>query len=483
MNRKKIKRVASCIITIGLTFFFLIYLMQLLERKVAYEKYTAFFEEEEDFDVFLFGTSHMKYGILPMELWHDYGIVSYNFGTNQQFLPTTYWQMENVLEHTTPKLIVIDCFYLSSPTKASGSLHDTLDAIPLSRTKYNAILDLIGDEDEYTDKEFIWDYYIYHNRWNELTEADFEQVDTAAKGGDYLIGIETGDGSTEIPRDNKFEGDSASIEYLEKIIEDCKRRGIEVLLVYLPSSIWGSAPLEANRVYDIAEQYGVDYINFLDLNVVNNEVDYFDDNHMNLAGCKKATDYLGQYIMEHYAISDKRENAAYDDWNTAYDDYSNAVNADIKNYESLDYYTLFLHNKNYLTFVEINNPEIWDNSYYCDLFESLGVEQSKITDDTDLLVIQNAGEQIAYLEKFLESEHDIETEMGRIQIFASESGTYGVYLENSELYTMTEEQYQDSDIQIVIVDRNTREVVDQSGFHRKKNAGRQGAVRIYTKAE
>lgn len=484
MNGKKIKRAAGCIITIGLIVFFLGRLTGVLGRKIADIKYTAFFEEEEDFDVLFFGTSHIKYGISPMELWHNYGIVSYNFGTNQQLLPTTYWQMENVLDYTSPKLIVIDCFFLASSEKATESLHDTLDAIPLSRTKLNALSDLIGNgERGYAYKEFIWDYYIYHNRWNELKEEDFEQVETYAKGGDYIVEIETGDGRMETAGENKLETDSASVEYLEKMIEDCQRRGIEVLLVYMPASIWADAPMEADRVYDIAGQYGVNYINFLDLNVVNDKVDYSDDNHMNLAGCRKVTDYLGQYIMEHYDIADQRDNAAFEDWNMDYEDYRNAVNTDLKSYESLDYYMLFLHNKNYLTFVEINNPEIWNNDYYCDLFESLGVNQDEITSDTDLLIIQNAGGQVEYLEKFRESEQNVTTELGEIQIFASESGTYGVYLEGDEIYAVTEEENRSSDIQIVIVDKDTREVVDRSSFAKRADAGRQKAARIYTKTQ
>lgn len=156
MNRRKIKNAAGCIITIGLTLFLLCGLSKVLERKAADMKYTDFFEEEEDFDVLFLGTSHVKYGILPMELWHDYGIVSYNLGTNQQFLPTTYWQMENALEYTSPKLIVIDCFFLSLEDLVSTSAHDSLDAIPFSKTKLDALSDLVGSgENGYTYGEFF----------------------------------------------------------------------------------------------------------------------------------------------------------------------------------------------------------------------------------------------------------------------------------------------------------------------------------------
>ena len=129
MNRAKMKKAVGCIVTMGLTIFLICGLSNVLERKIANIKYTHFFEEEEDFDVLFFGTSHMKYGILPMELWHDYGIVSYNLGTNLQLLPTTYWQMENVLEYTSPKLVVIDCFFLTSTGNISTSAHDSFDGV------------------------------------------------------------------------------------------------------------------------------------------------------------------------------------------------------------------------------------------------------------------------------------------------------------------------------------------------------------------
>lgn len=482
MNRRKIKNAAGCIITIGLTLFLLCGLSKVLERKVADIKYTDFLEEEEDFDVLFLGTSHMKYGILPMELWHDYGIVSYNLGTNHQFLPTTYWQMENALEYTSPKLIVIDCFLLSIDEIVSTNAHDSLDAIPFSKTKLDALSDLVGSgEKGYTYGEFFWNYSIYHNRWDELTENDFESTDTDTKGGDYIIEIESGPGLEQVPREKKLEGDTNAVIYLEKMIEDCQRRGIEVLLVYMPVLAWEDSPMEANRVYDIAEQYGVNYINFLDTDIIHYGADCSDDNHVNLAGTSKVTDYLGQYIMEHYDIADQRENEDFADWNLDYEVYREAVDADRANCESLDYYMLFLHHNDYLTFVEINNPAIWNDDFYCGLFESLGVNPEKITNETDFLVIQESGKQVDYFEKFRESENSIISKSGMIQIFASESGNYGAYLDGEELFSVSGEQGQIPEIRILIIDKDTKEVVDQSCFSKRTDADRREASRIFIK--
>ena len=140
-----------------------------------------------------------------------------------------------------------------------------------------------------------------------------------------------------------------------------------------------------------------------------------------------------------------------------------------------------MHHNDYLIFVEMNNHAILNDDYYCGLFESLGVNPDKITDDTDFLVIQDAGKKVDYFEKFRESENNITSDLGTIQIFASESGTYGAYLNGEELFAVTPEQSQNPEIRIVVVDKSTKEVTDQSCFSKRTDADRHGAVRTYMK--
>ena len=148
-----------------------------------------------------------------------------------------------------------------------------------------------------------------------------------------------------------------------------KERGIEVLLTYLPFPAWEEAQKEANRVYDIAAEYGVEYINFLELDLINYKTDCSDDQHINLSGGRKVTEYLGQYIIDHYDVADHRNNAAYENWHEDYRNYRDNMVNGLYSYTSLDYYLLYLYDKEYLTFIEINSPEIWSD-YYADLFEN-----------------------------------------------------------------------------------------------------------------
>ena len=480
MDRKcKIQSVIGCIITLGIIIMLLWYSTDLMERKESRLKYISFFEQEADFDVLFLGTSHVINGIFPMELWNDYGIVSYNFGGHGNRLATSYWVMENAFDYTSPKLIVIDCYMLSEPDKIASDfshMHSVFDAFPFSKTKVNTVFDLLEMEvqEEEVDiddsktfvkqMELLWDYTIYHNRWNELGEVDFQPEAEKEKGAESRIAVRIPEKKNIISADSKLEEDTISVVYLEKTIQDCQDRGIDILLTYLPFPADEKEQREANRVYDIAERYGVNYINFLDMGIVSRETDYYDNDHLNPSGAKKVTDYLGQYILEQYSVPDQRGNKEYNDWYADYADYVEDKVSNLRKYESLDNYLMLLADKNYSVVVEVNDPMIWHYDSYIHLFENLGVNTSEITENTDFLVIQEAGRQVACFENFHESGSHVMTALGEFSLFMSETGDYGVYIDNEELYTVTSGQNMNTDIRIIVMDKNTAEIVDKRSF-------------------
>lgn len=79
-----------------------------MQDKNNAEKYMEFYKEKEDFDVLFFGSSRMLDGVYPIELWDTYQITSFNMAQHAESLPVTYWQIKNVLNYTTPKVIVVD---------------------------------------------------------------------------------------------------------------------------------------------------------------------------------------------------------------------------------------------------------------------------------------------------------------------------------------------------------------------------------------
>ena len=78
----RVRRMAAAI-CFGLILMIVVSVTQkLFERKYSYSKYYDFYSQQQDFDVLFLGTSHVINAVYPMELWRDYGIVSYNMANH-----------------------------------------------------------------------------------------------------------------------------------------------------------------------------------------------------------------------------------------------------------------------------------------------------------------------------------------------------------------------------------------------------------------
>lgn len=479
---QKIKIACGCIFTLGMMILSLRFCTDLAERKSSDFKYSPFFEQEEDFDILFLGTSHVINGIFPMELWKDYGMVSYNFGGHGNAVATSYWVMKNALDYTTPKLVVVDCLGMDYNAKTSSSfdqVHLSFDAFPFSITKCFAAFDLLKDDimeknketgavldaAQRTEMSLLWDYSVYHSRWNELSFGDFERTSSREKGAESRIAVSAPAQAPDVAPDKKMEGERTAIDYLCKIIEECKSRDVEVLLVYLPFPATEGQQMEANRVTDIAKSYEVNYINFLDRNLVNYMTDCYDPNsHLNPSGARKVTDYLGQYISSHYDVTDHREDAAYRSWHDDYDDYRNFKAENLKNQSALDVYLMLLADKNYDVFIEICDTVILKNEHYRTLFENLGIDCKRIGKHTDGIFVMEAGRHVDMLDHFQTGTGAYQTSIGKVKCLYREDEGRSVYLGDKLLYRVAADQDETIDLRIAVFEKDSMQMVDQVGF-------------------
>lgn len=471
-------RIISCALTICLLAVSLNFLTNLMENKESYIAYQPFYEQEADFDVLFMGTGHVKNDFYPMELWNDYGIVSYNFGGHSQYMATMYWQIENALDYTTPKLIVLDCLWIERNPKFSHliSVHRALDIFPLSATKIKAAMDLLNDpvmlkgiEDgtvDYSKWEkpigLLWDFSIYHTRWNELTKRDFQAAPTLEKGAEELIIVDAAQDISKIDRSERLEEDTVGIEYLEKIIETCQKRGIDILLIFLPFSANEVHQRSANRVYDIAAEYGVNYINFLDMDIVNFDVDFATDTYLNPSGVRKLADYLAKYIVENYQIPDQRSNAEYSNWFEDYEVYKAKKRGYLQTQDSWDTYLMLLADRSLDAVIEISNPEIWSDNKFVSLVENLGIDMSGVSDMTNYLIIRKGGMQAEAASLDITADTQKNTAMGLLRISHDGSGEYSVYLNDVVCFSPGEGD--DGNIRIYVRDSENLNTVGQAAF-------------------
>lgn len=447
----------------------------LLENKLAYQKMGEFITTGEEYDVLFLGTSHMAMGIYPMELWEDYGIASYNLAGNGHPMASSYWVMMNAFDYAEPQLVVIDCYTLEKDVivpEDGKFTHESFDEIPISETKVRAVFDLFDDMD--SRMEYLWSFSMYHNRWSDLNKDDFVPEYGVDKGAYYNEMVEVPIDVPQIGHEQNIELDSISTLYLGKMIKECQRRNIDVLLTYLPFPAEEENQLVARAVNDIAVKYHVNYINFLERNDVNFDVDCNDPNsHLNASGARKVTQYLGNYIQTEYGIPDHRGEAEYDHWNEDYSKYSAYKVERLQSKESLKPYLMLLADKRYSYCLWVDKDTgIWsDDPQYRDLVYNLalGKDLEKLPDAIEqredyFVVVDNFSEKV--WECFGDEALDqIDTSFGTLTYSTEEENGQLYFNENEEDYII--EQYEDEgapEIQIIVIDNANGSIVDVARF-------------------
>lgn len=278
------------------------------ERKESVEHYNKFWDNPADYDVWFMGTSHVRFSMQPMELWREYGIRSYNLAAPSSYMSQTYWTLMCALQYSQPQVIVLDTYKVHRDVKnIEGKLiHTGFDSIPLSPVKVKAVCDLFSTWDNRF--EYICDFSIYHNRWEKLERNDFFVEPSVTNGGKFKDLVIDKSGYQMISREDNSGTDTESFTYLEKIIEECNRRGIHLVLTNIPFCSTKKVQRAMNAVPQMAKEHGVD---FLDLayqeGIVDYGVDFGDEAHVNLFGGRKLTRYVGNYLRDDCHLQDYRK--------------------------------------------------------------------------------------------------------------------------------------------------------------------------------
>lgn len=372
---------------------------RLFERKASRNAKGEFYVAKENYDVWFMGTSRMLNSAFPMELWNEYGITSYNLSGHAQFLPVTYWVMREALENKTPKVIVMDVMSIGAGDKVYTAdmayLHHSLDVMPFSPTKCEAVFDLLPEQDDRV--EFLCNLSIYHSRWEEIGVGDFKPELSKEKGAEARIHVNPVEAPALISEGNIDETETMGKEYLRRIIALCKEKNVKLLLANLPQS----ADEDSQRMYASASVFAdgenVDFINYLTrdkIGVIDYATDMFDnESHLNPSGARKVTRDLGKYLVEHYNLPDhRRADGALSEglitkWNQDYQVYRQYLMEIMEGTDCVDDILMLAADPS----IEINvsvgeNSQFLEGEFYKALFANLEKEAKsfEIVTDTGL---------------------------------------------------------------------------------------------------
>lgn len=400
----------------------------ILMRKDSRDKYHEFYTYAGDYDVLFFGSSHVYNGVIPIDLWDQHGITSYNMGISGNRMAMSYWALRNALEYSSPKLIVLDCAYLedhkASSTKSYN--HTLLDDMRHLPTKFSAVMDLFDSWDDRL--RYLFPFSIYHNRWSEISENDFESPSSKGQlGFSRLRTVKPASIPDFAAITEPAPVDNVSTDYLRRIIEECQAAGIDVLLTYIPFGASETSLNDAACIHSIAREYAIPYLSAPELCEkldprVDFGNDYEDNSHLNVSGAQKLSRVFGDYIAANYSLPDHRGESAFAHW----EELSNAFHTDyrgiLKRQEGVEAYLMALYHQGYSVLIEAGTPQLLKTPVVRAAMENLGADMRRITPRTDCILLGNLGQDSVYFEDFWSSPSNHDTFAGRLSLGSDATG-------------------------------------------------------------
>lgn len=271
-----------------------------------------YYEDKAPHEVLILGDCEAYENISTVELYKKYGISSYIRGNARQLTNQSYYLLEDALRYETPKIAVFSvCALQYEDNRNENYNRMTIDGMRWSPSKIDMIdSSKTGDE---TFISYVFPFLRFHSRWSDLKPSDFEYLfkkDRISVAGYYLRADTRPAGSFPSPKTlTEYTLPEKSMEYLDKMEQLCREKGIELVLIKAPIEYphWYNEWDEA--VSSWADAHNVRYFNMLKADTgIDLKTDSYDAGlHLNVKGAEKAADALGEYLLRDRALTDFRK--------------------------------------------------------------------------------------------------------------------------------------------------------------------------------
>lgn len=416
-------------------------------------------------DILFVGDSQVNSDILPMELWQRYGYTSYVLHANNNGIARSRAMLQLALQYCDPKVVVLSTdqyWEESSMERQIASYHKYADEFPLTRTKIDSTFQWV--QEPMQRAEILFPFLIYHNRWQELTSEDFHMSGSVLKGASLayqVVPVEFQDRPDTDEPVMPENGEKTLVE-IEKFIQECQSRDIDVLLLTLPMGLSTKRQSYLYELEGIADKYGVTYLNLVeDHSMVDGMTDFKDMIHMNASGAKKLTAYLGRYLGEHYDLQSRMSDPEVSSlWNEDLAEYLEVKRQALRDTQDLKEVLVQCRDENLDVAIYVN----WASNVYrdegsCRLIKNIAcLEQfdqaQEFGEDYFSFVDYGAGK---IYESVAPQEEEWDTSAGKICFSFGEDGKPGLTCgeETKNLF----DQGVDGDIYIAVFDRWSGQVI------------------------
>lgn len=334
-QRNRMKTVLSVLLVAVIFIAAFLLLTRLLEPKYATSltegsMISQYYEEAGGHEVIFVGDCEVYANFSPMELYRQAGITAYVRGTPQQLLWQSYYILEETFTYETPKVVVLNVNAMRYSEPVSEAYNRlTIDNMRWSSSKVGIIQASMTEEETFLS--YVFPLLRYHSRFDELTAEDFiylfQNQHSTYNGYQMNKAVNPVETLPTKRTLSNYQFGDICYEYLDRIRELCEEHGTTLVLIKAPSVYPYWYDEYDAQIEEYAEEYGLDFYNFLDV-AEEIGIDYSTDTydaglHLNLSGATKLSTYFAGILSEEYGLTDYRDDpevsAVYEEKLAAYD--------------------------------------------------------------------------------------------------------------------------------------------------------------------
>lgn len=342
MNRSKVRIAVQSIIFI-MIFAVLLILVSYMVRTNGdvKDRFSGFYAEKNDtLDIVMIGSSPVFPYYAAPKLWGETGIAMYPLSSNVQRPIAMQYLVKEAEKSQSPGLYI---FEMRMFTMEDAGLSENMaytrgvtDNMKYSPLRCETIQAMVPKDDEEGRISFHIDLMKYHTNWKMLVlPSEWANMlyhkPSPLKG--YAFKDEVGPqpmpdcgkagGTVSIPQEQ--EG------YLRELLSLLQKEKKDALFIVSPYGESLEDQQMFNYMEEIVASYGYPFLNmnnyYEEIGIVFEE-DFADyGSHTNAVGAEKCTDFLREYLLQHYEFADKRGNVSYASWDEAYELWQSEMEA------------------------------------------------------------------------------------------------------------------------------------------------------------
>lgn len=295
------------------------------------DRFSGFYAEKDNIlDIVMIGSSPVFPFYSAPKIWGDTGIAAYPLSSNVQRPVAMKYLVEEAEKTQSPSLYIFEMrmFTMDDEGLAENMAYTrgVTDNLKYSWNRVKTIQAMVPETEDRLS--FYVDLFKYHTNWRMFAFASEWKNWRYHKVSD-LKGFYMKDevGPTTRPAAGGTSGileiPDSQEAYLKDLLQYLQEEDLQALFIVSP---YGETPEEQkmfNYMAGIVKEAGYGFLNMNDhydeIGIVFEE-DFADyGSHTNAVGAEKCTEFLEEYLLEHYQFSDKRGDARYASWDEAYE--------------------------------------------------------------------------------------------------------------------------------------------------------------------